>query len=690
MQHHKQPTTNNQQQITNNKQQMKKSYGSWQSPISSDLIVACTIGLGAVAIDGLDLYWLEGRPSEGGRNVLVRRTADGKISDVTPAPFNVRSRVHEYGGGAFLVIDGTIYFSNFVDRRIYKQTLNNSPQSLTEESSRRYSDFYLDGQRNRLICVCEDHNQPEREPENSLVSIDLNSGMVRTLVSGSDFYTSPRLSRDGTKLAWISWNHPNMPWDGTQLWVASINADGLLGKAKCIAGSNNESICQPEWSPDGRLYFSSDRTGWWNLYRSDGNGNIEALCPMDAEFGYPQWVFGESVYGFVSADLIICTYSQNGSWHLASLDIQTKELQSIDIPFSSISHLQIRDERVAFIGGSPTQPTAVVQLDWNTEETYTQLPKSKTAAHGAQRGAAQNPKSYEIVKSSSELEIDRGYLSTPEAIAFPTENGLTAYAWFYPPTNQDFTAPEGELPPLLVKSHGGPTAVTEATFNLRIQYWTSRGFAFCDVNYGGSTGYGRAYRQRLNKNWGIVDVDDCVNAAKYLAESGKVDRNRLAISGSSAGGYTTLAALTFRDIFKAGASYYGISDLESLAVDTHKFESRYLDKLIGTYPAEKEIYKARSPINFTQRLNCPVIFFQGLEDKVVPPNQAEKMVEALKAKGLPVAYVTFANEQHGFRRAKNIKRALDAEFYFYSRIFGFVSADRLESIEITNFPSLRS
>lgn len=642
-----------------NDRQIKKTYGSWQSPISSDLIVAGTIGLGAVAIDGEDLYWLEGRPSEGGRNVLVRRTPDGKISDVTPAPFNVRSRVHEYGGGAFLVADGTIYFSNFVDRRIYKQTLDTIPQPLTEESSRRYSDFYLDCHTNCLICVCEDHKQPEKEPENSLVGIDLDSGAVQTLASGSDFYTSPRLNRDGTKLAWISWNHPNMPWDGTQLWVATINPDGLLEEIKCIAGSSEESICQPEWSPDGRLYFCSDRTGWWNLYRCDRDGIIEALCSMEAEFGYPHWVFGESIYGFVSSDLLICTYSQNGSWHLASLDTETKQIQSISTPFSSISHLQIQDEKVAFIGGSPTEPTAIVKLDLATGET-------------------------QIVKRSSDLEIDRGYLSTPEEIAFPTENGLTAYAWFYPPTNKDFNAPEGELPPLLVKSHGGPTAATEATFNLRIQYWTSRGFAFCDVNYGGSTGYGRAYRQRLEKNWGLVDVDDCVNAAKYLAESGKVDRNRLAISGSSAGGYTTLAALTFRDIFKAGASYYGISDLESLAVDTHKFESRYLDKLIGAYPVEKEIYQARSPINFTERLRCPVIFFQGLEDKVVPPNQAEKMVEALKVKGLPVAYLTFAGEQHGFRRAENIKRALDAEFYFYSRIFGFASGDRLEAIEIFN------
>ena len=636
--------------------------GSWKSPISSDLIVSSTVGLGAVSYDGDDIYWLEIRPSEGGRYVIVRRSVDGTVTAITPQPFNVRTRVHEYGGGAFLVSEGTIYFTNFADQRVYVQKPELEPQPLTSEGKLRYADFCLDRIRDRLICVCEDHNPENTEPENKIVSIDLNSGNVTTLIQGNDFYSSPRLSSDGSQLAWLSWDHPNMPWDSTQLWLAKINQDGSISETKCIAGGENESICQPEFAPDGKLYFSSDRAGWWNLYRCHYDGNIEPLFPLNAEFGYPHWVFGESVYGFAAEDRLICTYTQNGGWYLASLDTGKKTLANIDIPFTSISHLQVNHNQVLFIGGSPTQPTAIVKLD---------LDQNTTA----------------ILKRSSNLDIDSGYLSVPEAIAFPTANGKTAYAWYYPPQNQDYTPPLNELPPLLVKSHGGPTAATSASFNLRIQYWTSRGFAFCDVNYGGSTGYGREYRQRLNGNWGIVDVDDCVNAAQYLVTQGKVDPDKLAISGGSAGGYTTLAALTFQDTFKAGASYYGVSDLEALARDTHKFESRYLDRLIGQYPQEKEIYQQRSPINFPDKLSCPVIFFQGLEDKIVPPNQAEMMVEALTNKKISVAYVPFEGEQHGFRRAENIKRALDGEFYFYSRIFDYQVADNIEPLEIINLSS---
>jgi len=640
-------------------------YGSWKSPISADLIVAGTIGLGQIALDGGDVYWSEGRPFEAGRSAIVRRKPDGNIADVTPTPFNVRTRVHEYGGGAFTVQDGTIYFSNFADQRLYKQTPNSEPQPLTPVANRRYADTAIDRQRGRLICVCEDHTDGG-EPVNTVVSIDLHkSEDVQVLVSGSDFYSSPRLSPDNSQLAWLSWNHPNMPWDGTQLWVAQINADGSLGEAECIAGGVNESVFQPEWSPDGVLYFVSDRTGWWNLYRwlpaqsEGGLGGVESLYAMDAEFGLPHWVFGMSTYGFESASRIICTYTQKGSWYLASLDLQTKQLEVIETPYTDISSLQVASGKAAFIAGSATEPTAIVQMDLLTQQI-------------------------EVLRRSSELEIDTRYLSTPQTIAFPTENNLTAYAFFYPPQNKDYTAPGGDKPPLLVKSHGGPTASASSTFNLKIQYWTSRGFAFLDVNYGGSTGYGREYRQRLNKQWGIVDVDDCVNGAKYLAESGLVDSQRLAIAGGSAGGYTTLCALTFRDVFKAGASHYGVSDLEALATDTHKFESRYLDKLIGPYPDRKDLYEARSPIHFTDQLSCPAIFFQGLEDKIVPPNQAEMMVEALKAKGLPVAYVAFEGEQHGFRRAENIKRALDGEFYFYSRIFDFELAEAVEPVAIEN------
>ncbi len=635
-------------------------FGSWRSPITSDLIVSTTIGLGGVAVDGDNIYWLEARPAEKGRNVIVRRTPDGKVSDVTPAPFNVRTRVHEYGGGALAIANGIIYFSHYTDGRIYRQTPGKEPQPLTAESERRYADFSLDRQRNRLICVCEDYTKANKDPENSIIAIALATGKIEVLVSDSDFYASPRLSPDGKKLAWLSWDLPNMPWDSTYLWLADINGDGSLQAPECLAGGEAESIGEPKWSPDGRLYFSSDRTDWWNLYRCNEDGTIESLHQMEAEFAYPHWVFGLSTYAFLSDREIICTYSQHGSWHLGTINTQKKQFRAIESLYTEISSVQAtKDGRAVFIAGSPSQPTAVIKFDLKTQKA-------------------------EVLKRSGELEIDSGYLSVPEAIAFPTENGLTAHAWYYPPKNKDFIAPEAELPPLIVKSHGGPTAAASVSLNLRIQYWTSRGFGYLDVNYGGSIGYGRQYRQRLERNWGIVDVDDCVNGAKYLVQQRKVDGDRLIITGSSAGGYTTLAALTFRDTFKAGASYYGVSDLEILAKETHKFESRYFDSLIGKYPEEKALYEARSPIHFSDRLSCPVIFFQGLEDKVVPPNQAEMMFAAIKEKGLPVAYVTFEDEGHGFRQADNIKKALDSELYFYSRIFGFTPADDIKPIEIFN------
>ena len=635
------------------------SYGSWKSPIASDLIVSESIGLGGVVYDRQDIYWLEARPSEGGRSVLVRRTPQGTLEEVTPQPYNVRTRVHEYGGGAFLVAEGTVYFSNFSDQRLYQKSPQRDPHPLTAEANRCYAEPLLDQQRDRLICICEDHDTVDAEPHNYIASIDLNTGEVHSLVSGCDFYVSPRLSPDGQKLAWVQWNHPNMPWDTTELCLGTVNADGSVSDVEVIAGGEEEAVCHPLWSPDGQLYFVSDRNNWWNLYRFTAEGTSEALCEMEAEFGSPHWVFGLSLYDFISPEQILCTYTQNGQWYLATLETTTQTLQTLDIAYTDMGSIHTQGNEAVFIGGSATAPTAVVSLNLSSGETR-------------------------VLKQGTSLEIDTGYLSVPEPIAFPTTGDKTAYAWFYPPQNKDYTAPEGELPPLIVKSHGGPTAATSPRFNLKIQYWTSRGFGFVDVNYGGSTGYGREYRQRLQKNWGIVDVDDCVNAARYLAEMGRVDGNRLAITGGSAGGYTTLAALTFRDTFQAGASHYGVSDLEALAQETHKFESRYLDRLVGDYPEEKAVYHARSPIYHTETLSCPVIFFQGLEDKVVPPNQAEKMVDAIREKGLPTAYVPFAGEQHGFRRAENIKRALDGEFYFYSRVFGFTPADEIEPVEIMN------
>jgi dipeptidyl aminopeptidase/acylaminoacyl peptidase len=630
-------------------------YGSWKSPITSDLIVAGSIRLGEIRLEGKTLYWSEGRPTEGGRSVVVRRTPDGQITDLTPAPLNVRTRVHEYGGGAFNVLDGALYFSNFADQRIYRHAGVGEPEPITPEAPFRYADAVWDKARRRILCIREDHSREGHEPANQIIEI---GDETKILVSGNDFYASPRLSPDGSQLAWITWNHPNMPWDGTELWVAEVKTDGSLGEALKVAGGLTESIFQPEWSPDGVLYFVSDRTNWWNLYRWQ-DGKIDALCPKAAEFGLPQWGLAMTTYGFESAESLICTYVEDGVQHLARLHTQTLELSEIQTPYSHISGLQVTSGFAAFVGGSVAQPGVLALLNLTTGNI-------------------------EAIRHSSNISIDPGYLSTPQVLEFPTEQGLTAYGFYYPPQNQDFTAPSHERPLLLVKSHGGPTASTSATFNPGIQYWTSRGIAVLDVNYGGSTGYGRDYRERLKGQWGIVDVDDCVNGAKYLAAQGWVDGDRLCIDGGSAGGYTTLAALTFRDVFKAGASFYGVSDLTALATDTHKFESRYLDGLIGAYPAEAELYKERSPINAVDQLSCPVIFFQGDEDKIVPPNQAEMMVEALKAKGLPVAYVLYEGEQHGFRKAENIKRTLDGELYFYSRVFGFELADEVEAVAISN------
>ena len=641
------------------------AYGSWKSPITTDMIVAGSIRLGQIALDGEDIYWIERRPVEGGRAVIVHRSPDGQIVDVTPPNFNARTRVHEYGGGSFLVADGTVFFSNDQDQRLYRRTPGQEPQPITRERDFRYADGTLDRRRKRIICVREDHTTAAREAVNALVALDLDGESDgEVLISGNDFYASPRLNHDGSRLAWLTWNHPNMPWDGTELWVTEIGANGSVGPRQRVAGGPEESIFQPDWSPHGELFFASDRDGWWQLYRwiPGINERIEPAAegiPDRAEFGLPQWAFGMSIFAFESTQRLVCTYTTDGTWRLASLDTGTRRLEPLDTPYSSITGVRAAPGRVLFVGGSPTEFPSIVQID---------------LASGCS----------EVLRRSSDLTIDQGYLSAPQAIAFPTENGLTAHALFYPPKNKDFAAPADERPPLIVISHGGPTSATSSELDLEIQYWTSRGFAILDVNYRGSTGYGRAYREQLNGSWGVADVDDCVNGARYLVTLGSVDAERLIIRGGSAGGYTTLSALAFRDAFHAGASYYGVSDLEALAQETHKFESRYLDRLVGPYPEQRHVYQARSPIHHTDRLARPVIFLHGLEDPVVPPNQAEKMVEALRTKGVPVAYLPFEGEQHGFRRAENIKRSLDAELYFYSRVFGFALADPVEPVMIAN------
>jgi dipeptidyl aminopeptidase/acylaminoacyl peptidase len=636
-------------------------YGSWKSPITSELIVKGSIGLGQVALDGDDIYWIESRPQEGGRSCIVRLSADGQTEDVTPRDFNARTRVHEYGGGDYAVSDGTVYFSNFTDQRIYRKRKGAEvPEALTPEGGMRYADSVVDARRNRLIAVREDHTESAREAINSIVAISLDGDDAgRVLVEGNDFYSSPRLSPDGQRLSYLTWNHPNMPWDGCELWVCALDAAGNVSQQKRVAGDLEESVFQPEWSPDGTLYFASDSTGWWNLYRLNDDGQVEALASLDAEFGQPQWLFGMSMYAFESATALVCAFIEKGRARLARLDTVSRELEPLDVPYTDITYVRAAKGRAVFRAGSPSESARIVRLDLSTLKR-------------------------DVLRRATDLQIEECYISVPQAIEFPTEDGLTAHGFFYPPHNCDFRAPDDSLPPLLVKSHGGPTASTSTTFALGIQYWTSRGIAVLDVNYGGSSGYGRAYRQRLNDRWGIVDVDDCVNGARYLIERGLADPNACAIDGGSAGGYTTLCALTFRDLFKAGASHFGVSDLAALATETHKFESRYLDRLIGPYPERADLYRERSPLYSTEKLNCPVIFFQGLEDKIVLPNQAEMMVEALREKGLAVAYVAFEGEQHGFRRAENIRRALDGELYFYSRIFGFELADEVEPVEIEN------
>jgi dipeptidyl aminopeptidase/acylaminoacyl peptidase len=624
-------------------------YGSWPSPLSAARVTAGALRLDQIQLDGDDVYWLEGRASEGGRNVIVKRSPSGEIVDVTPAGFNVRSRVHEYGGGAYAVYHRTIFFSNFTDQRVYQQDPDGEAKPITEEGA-SYADFRMDPLRSRLIGV------RERDGQNTIVAIP---GDV--LVSGADFYSDPIVSPDGRFLAWLQWNHPNMPWDGTELWVALINPDGSIGSREKIAGGSEESIFQPEWSPDSALFFVSDRTGWWNLYRWRGLA-VDPVYPMAAEFGKPQWTFSMVTYAFVDENRIAATYTENGRWKLALIDPTARRFTAADLPVEPIESIRARaTESIArategtersdiyFIGGSPTD-----------------LPAIYCYSTGGK---------LHMLRSSATDAIAREWISVAEAVTYRAGD-RDVHAFYYPPTNPDVSAPPDTPPPLIVVTHGGPTGATLDVLDPKVQFWTSRGFAVLDVNYSGSTGYGRPYRDRLKGRWGIVDVEDAVGGAHAMVAAGKADPDRLIIRGGSAGGYTTLAALTFHDTFKSGASYYGISDLEVLQQDTHKFEARYNDSLIGPYPEARATYRERSPIHFTDRLSCPIILFQGLEDKVVPPNQSEMMAEAVRKKGLKVKYVTFEGEQHGFRRAENIIRCLEEELAFYRDVFGMIASPR--------------
>lgn len=637
------------------------AYGTWASPLTAARATAGALRLGQIAVDGDDVYWLEGRASEGGRNVLVRLSPGAPPVDVTPADFNVRTRVHEYGGAAYAVHKGAIYTSSFADQRLYAFAAGRTPRPLTVPGY-FYAQCQVDAARSRLVCVREDHTKGDAQPPAAIVAVPIDGAPSagRVLASGADFYSDPMLSPDGARIAWLQWNHPNMPWDGTELHVATLDAGGAPGRPVRVAGGSDESVFQPRWSPDGTLFFVSDRTGWWNLYRQR-NGAIENVQPKEADFGKPQWTFGTTTYGFQSAERLVVTWAEKGRWRMGLLTLEPRRLEALQFSVDPLDALVVTGRAAYFVGGSATEGPAVTRVTFGGMEA-------------------------EILKRSREDPLAPAYVSTPEAVTFDSA-GAPTHAFYYPPANADIQGPAETRPPLLVLSHGGPTGATAPIYDPQIQFWTTRGFAVIDVNYGGSTGYGRAYRQRLNGQWGIVDVRDAVNAATYLVNAGKADPARLITRGGSAGGYTTLAALTFHDTFKAGASYYGISDLEVLATDTHKFESRYLDSLIGPFPEMQATYRERSPIHSVDRLNCALILLQGLEDKVVPPSQSQMMADAVRKKGLPVAYVTFAGEQHGFRSAENIVRALESELYFYGKVFGFTPADTLTPVPIDNLPA---
>lgn len=609
--------------------------------------------------DGDDLYWSELRPDEGGRIVVCSRTAAGGIADVTPEGFNARSRVHEYGGGHFAVSGGTVYFTNYADQRLYRRRRGEAPVAITPEGDIRHADMAVDARRRRVIAVREDHSTGRDEAVNTIVSIDVSGEREPIVVaSGNDFYSSPKLSPDGARIAWQTWNHPNMPWDGSEIWVGEFDAYGRVVSSRKIAGGPAECVLQPEWSPRGELYFVSDRNDWFNLYRSRGEGD-EPVCRREAEFGAPQWVFGMRFYDFHGPDEIVCVYGEHGGTRLGRIDLDAGRLEQIELLYTSLANVQVSGNHAAMFASSATHAERVLVIDLDTL-------------------------SQEVVRVANPSHVDSGYLSVPRPIEFPTEHGRTAHAMFYAPRNRDFAAPAGEKPPLIVHVHGGPTGSGGPTYPFEFQYWTSRGLAFVDVNYGGSAGYGRAYRERLNGQWGVVDVDDCVNAARHLVQQGLVDADRVSITGGSAGGFTTLLALTKRDFFATGASHYGIGDLELFVGDTHKFESHYCDTLIGPYPERADLYRERSAIRYADHLRRPVILFQGLEDRVVPPNQAETFIEACRRNGVPYAYVAYEGEQHGFRQAKNIRRTLEAELYFLSRVFGFEAADEIQPVEIVN------
>jgi dipeptidyl aminopeptidase/acylaminoacyl peptidase len=651
-------------------------HGTWVSPVSLDRLVEDVVGLSFPIATPAHVYWTESRPAEGGRQVLVRSTGGGvEPEDVIPPGFNARSAVHEYGGLCTAVhhdpvAGDTVYFSNFADQRLYRVMAREAPSPITPEppspGAVRYAAPVLCDSGRHLLAVRERHGDPDVPADvvNDVVVLATDaSEQPRVLVSGHDFYSHVTVSPDGRRVAWVSWDHPNMPWDGTELWEADLDVGGSLVRApRLVAGGPSESVTQPKYAPDGTLHYVSDRTGWWNLYAAPADRPARVLGPMEAELGLPDFVFGLSSYALLRDGTVLATWQRDGLDHIGVLAPGADAFTEVDCGFTYVTQLRGDDDGscAVAVAGSATCPPSVVRLEVSGPATV----------------------DVGVLRRSCPDVVDAAYLSTPEALDFPTAGGGVAHALFYAPANRDFVAPRGELPPLIVSVHGGPTSAARPVLNYAIQYWTSRGFAVVDVNYGGSSGYGRAYRERLRGQWGVVDLADCVHAARHLAAIGRADGDRTVIHGGSAGGYTALCAVTFTHQFAAGASYYGIADAAVLAEDTHKFELHYMDGLFGPWPEAADVYRSRSPAFHTEGLRTPLIIFQGLEDKVVPPVQAEIMVTALRENGVPHAYVEYAGEQHGFRKAESIRRTAEAELYFYGRVLGLTPADELQPVEI--------
>jgi dipeptidyl aminopeptidase/acylaminoacyl peptidase len=627
-------------------------FGSWSSPLSAARVATAGIKLQQPWRRGDQVCWLEQRPAEGGRTVLMQ-DLQGRRSELTPAPFSVRSRAHEYGGGAYCVLGAEAWFVNDADQAIWHRNAWGEIRQLTPPDRRRYADLKRDARRHRLIAVCEDHRAPG-EPRASIVAI-ADDGTVTTLLEGHDFYASPRLDAEGERLAWLTWDHPRLPWDGTTLWMAPLDAEGRPAEPVRVAGGERVSVFQPEWLRDGRLGYVADPDGWWNHYAWDA-GAVERFTHMDSEGGMPQWVFGQSTWGEVSGG-VLGAMSRDGSWELWYFGPGLPSRQRWHL--EAIDHLATDGREAVALAGAPDRAMGVYVLD---------APQMRER----------------LVADTGPLPLKEEWISRPRALSFPTGDGATAHGFYYPPCNPLHKAPAGMTPPVIVKCHGGPTGATSPAFDAKVQFWTTRGFAVLDVNYRGSTGFGRPYRESLYGRWGEADVEDCVAGVRFLAQQGLANPEAAFISGGSAGGYSVLCALAFTDAFRAGASYYGIGDLAALFGTTHKFESQYDRWLVGdpADPATRRLFDERSPLKHADRIRCPVIFFQGGEDKVVPPEQSRSMHAALRTRGIPTVYLEFPEEGHGFRRAENIRAALEAELAFYCRVLGVTPAGDVPALDL--------